>query len=605
MSVLRSLLIVACLVCFSDSARAGQSAIALHGAPKYKPGFTHFEIVNPNAPKGGEIRLSAVGTFDSTHPFILKGEAVTGVSTLVYESLMDQSTEEPFTLYAHIADTIDVADDKSSVTFTLNPKARWHDGEPITADDVVWTFNTLIEKGAPFFKAYYGAVKSVEAKNASTVRFVFSTPGNTELPLIVAQLPVLPKHFWATRKFEETTLSAPLGSGPYKLEALTPGRSVTYKRVADWWAADLPSQKGKYNFDTIRFDYYLDQTVALEAFFAGQYDVQQENIAKQWATAYNVPSIKDGRIIKAEIDNQRPMGMQAFIFNTRRALFADPKVRQALAYAFDFESSNRQFAFSAYARTDSFFENSDLAATGLPSAAELKLLEPLRAQIPPEVFTQIYAPPKTDGTGNARTNLKTASDLLDAAGYKLGPDGVRVHAETGTKLAFEFIDNNPAFERWIQPFVRNLKRIGVAATYRTIDPSQYQNRMQNYDFDMTVNVIAQSESPGNELYDFWGSAKADVPGSRNLIGIKNPAVDALIEHIVTAKTYTELQTATRALDRVLLWNHYVIPNWYYGKWRLAWWNKFDKPEKLSPKDPGILETWWVKPTPEQAPAATP
>lgn len=589
---IRALVLLMLLSC--SPAYAGNSAIALHGEPKYKAGFTHFDIVNPNAPKGGTIKLSAIGGFDSTNPFILKGEPATGISTLVYETLMDQSTEEPFTLYAHLADTISVSPDNSSVTFTLNPLAKWHDGKPITADDVVFTFHTLFEKGAPFYKAYYGDVDTVKAVDTKTVIFTFKNTTNTELSLIIAQLPVLPKHFWDNKDFSATTLEAPLGSGPYKVSSIKAGHNITFERVTDWWAQNIPSQKGKYNFDKVSFDYYLDQTVALEAFFASQFDVQQENIAKQWATAYTVPAIKDGRIIKAEIENQRPTGMQAFIYNIRRPIFADIHVRKALAYAFDFEWSNKQFAYGSYARTKSFFENSELAARGLPSEKELALLEPLRAQIPEEVFTTPYSPPFTDGSGNNRANLKKASEILDAAGYKTGKDGIRVHEKTGQKLSFEFIDNNPAFERWILPFIQNLKRIGVEARYRTIDPSQYQNRIQTFDFDMTVNVFGQSESPGNEQNDFWGSAKANTPGSRNLIGIKNPAVDSLINQIVKAKNYDDLKAATRALDRVLLWNHYVVPNWYYGKWRLAWWDKFGKPDTLSPKDPGILETWWIK-----------
>ncbi|HNS43845.1 MAG TPA: extracellular solute-binding protein, partial [Alphaproteobacteria bacterium] len=336
------------------------------------------------------------------------------------------------------------------------------------------------------------------------------------------------------------------------------------------------------------------QNVALEAFFAGEFDLQQENVAKLWQSAYDVPQVKDGRITKQEIENDRPTGLQGFLYNTRRPVFADRQVREALAYAFDFEWENKQFAYSSYTRTRSYFENSDLAATGLPSPAELQILEPFKNQLPSEVFTTEYNPPKTDGSGNVRANLKRASDILDAAGYKLGKDGVRVHEKTGTRLEFELVDANPAFERWILPFTQNLKKIGVAATFRVIDDAQYQNRMQNFDFDMTIGVIPQSSSPGNEQREFWSSAKADINGSRNYIGVKNPVVDTLVDNIIAADTREELVTSCHALDRVLQWNFYTIPNWYYNKWRLAWWTKLDHPEKLSGLTPAILDTWWVK-----------
>jgi microcin C transport system substrate-binding protein len=588
--------LLCCLFITATASAAPQPAIALHGDVKYPPHFSHFDYVNPQAPKGGELRLSAIGTFDSVNPFIIKGAPADGVGALVYETLMEQSYDEPFSMYGLIAEKIDVAADNSSVIFFINPKATWHDGKPITAQDVVWTFETLLKDGAPFYKAYYADVKKAEALDRARVHFTFKTTTNKELPLVLAQLPVLPKHYWTTgeRVFGQTSLTPPLGSGPYKISSINAGQSITYKRVNDWWAKDLPLNRGRYNFDRITYIYFRDNNVALEAFFAGTYDVQLENVAKLWATAYTAPAIQDGRIIKREIANQRPSGMQGWFFNLRRPVFQDPIVRRAIAYAFDYEWSNKKFAFNAYTRTKSYFENSDLAARGLPSAAELALLEPLRNMIPAEVFTQSYEPPKTDGTGNARANLLTAAKLLDDAGYKLNKDGIRVHEKTGQRLEFEIVDNNPAFERWTLPFIQNLKRIGIQATYRTVDSAQFQNRITQFDFDMTSGVIAQSNSPGNEQREYWGSAKANTPGSRNYMGIQNKAVDILTDKIVNAKSREELVSATRALDRVLLWNYYVVPHWYYGAWRLAWSSKLDMPSTLPGSTPAILDTWWFK-----------
>lgn len=585
---------LASIIALPAHAAAPQHALSLYGDIKYKEGFTHFDYVNPDAPKGGALRLSAIGTFDSLNPYIVKGSPASGLGELTTPTLMTQTYDEPFTMYGYVADTAELADDRSSVTFNLNKDAKWDDGEALTADDVVWSFKTLTTEGAPFYKAYFADVTDVKADGPLKVTFNFAAKNNRELPLIVGQMPILPKHYWDGKNFAESTLTPPVGSGPYKISAVVPGRSIEYTRNADWWAKDLAVNKGRYNFDKISFSYYRDQNVALEAFFAGEFDIQQENVAKLWQTAYNAPAITDGRIIKQEIENDRPAGLQGFLYNIRRPVFADPKVREALAYAFDFEWENKQFAFGSYVRTRSYFQNSDLAATGLPSEAELKLLEPFRGKIPDDVFTTEYNPPKTDGSGNNRANLKKAADILDAAGYKLGADGVRVHEKTGVRLAFEFTESNPAFERWILPFTQNLKRLGVAATFRVIDDAQYTNRMQNFDFDMTTMVIPQSDSPGNEQRDFWYSAKADVAGSRNYIGLKSEAVDALVDNVIAADTREELVTSCRALDRVLQWNYLAIPNWSYNKWRLAWWANIDHPEKLSGKTPAILDTWWAK-----------
>lgn len=567
--------------------------MALHGAPKYAADFQHLDYVNPDAPKGGIMRMSALGSFDSLNPYIVKGVPASGLG-MIYESLLQQTDDEPFTAYGLLAETIEVPQDRSWIMFNLRPQAKWHDGKPVTADDVVWTFNTLTTEGQPFYKAYYHNVKSVEAVSSTKVKFTFDMANNLELPLIVGQMPVLPKHYYTdgTHKFAETTLTPPLGSGPYKVGKVSPGRTIEYDRVTDWWGKDLPINKGRYNFDKIAYEYFADSNVLLEAFFADQFDFRQENTAKLWATAYTAPAVKDGRIVKKTIEHELPQGFQGFIYNIRRPVFKDRAVREALAYAFDFEWSNKVMAYDSYKRTRSYFSNSEMAATGTPTGRELEILEAYRDKLPAEVFTTEYNPPKTDGSGNARANLKKAADILEAAGWKVGADGIR--AKDGVKLQFEFIDNNPQFERWVMPFVKNLERIGVKANYRVVDPAQYQNRINSYDFDMTINVFGQSNSPGNEQREFWGSAVADTPGSRNLIGINDPVVDALIDQIVSAPSREELVVRTKALDRVLQWGFYAVPNWHMPAWRIAYWDRYGQPAKNPEFGLPVVETWWKK-----------
>lgn len=567
--------------------------MALHGAPKYAADFQHLDYVNPDAPKGGIMRMSALGSFDSLNPYIVKGVPASGLG-MIYESLLQQTDDEPFTAYGLLAETIEVPQDRSWIIFNLRPQAKWHDGKPVTADDVVWTFNTLTTEGQPFYKAYYHNVKSVEAVSSTKVKFTFDMANNLELPLIVGQMPVLPKHYYpdGTHKFAETTLTPPLGSGPYKVGKVSPGRTIEYDRVTDWWGKDFPINKGRYNFDKIAYEYFVDSNVLLEAFFADQFDFRQENTAKLWATAYTAPAVKDGRIVKKTIEHELPQGFQGFIYNIRRPVFKDRAVREALAYAFDFEWSNKVMAYDSYKRTRSYFSNSEMAATGTPTGRELEILEVYRDKLPAEVFTTEYNPPKTDGSGNARANLKKAADILEAAGWKVGADGIR--AKDGVKLQFEFIDNNPQFERWVMPFVKNLERIGVKANYRVVDPAQYQNRINSYDFDMTINVFGQSNSPGNEQREFWGSAVADTPGSRNLIGINDPVVDALIDQIVSAPSREELVVRTKALDRVLQWGFYAVPNWHMPAWRIAYWDRYGQPAKNPEFGLPVVETWWKK-----------
>ncbi|MCB1651123.1 MAG: ABC transporter substrate-binding protein [Alphaproteobacteria bacterium] len=599
--------LVFCLMCLStpamaQDAPAPQHGIALHGAPKYGPDFTHLSYVNPNAPKGGTLKQAAIGSFDSLNPFIIKGTPAAGMNFLrsgyVYESLMQNAWDEPFSLYGILAQSIEVPEDKSWVAFMLRPEAKWADGVPVTAQDVVWTFNTLLSKGNPFFKAYYGDVEKVEALSDRRVKFSFKVKGNAELPLIVAEMAILPQHYWEAegRVFDETSLEAPLGSGPYVVEKVEAGRSITFKKRDDWWGKDLPFFKGFYNFDRLEYDYYRDSNVAHEAFLAGEYDVKLENTAKMWATAYDSPALKSGKLIKEEIDDHSPAGMQGFIYNIRRPVFQDEAVRKALAYAFDFEWSNKQFAYGAYVRTNSYFDNSELgsnaAAGGLPSGDELSILERYRGRVPESVFTDIYKAPLTDGSGNNRANLRSAMQILDAAGYTLGEDGVRV--KDGVRLEFEILDSNPQFERWVLPFIKNLERLGVKATFRVVDSAQYQNRMTDFDFDMTIGSFGQSSSPGNEQRDFWGSEKANMPGSRNYIGVSDPAVDAIIEELIHAESREDLVAHTRALDRILLHHYYVIPMWHFSKWRIAYWNKLAHPENFSDVSPLIPQTWWIK-----------
>jgi len=566
--------------------------IALHGDVKYPASFTHFDYVNPEAPKDGELKLAALGSFDSLNPFILKGVPAADAA-VVFETLMEASLDEAFSQYGRLAQEVTVAKDRSWVAYTLREQARFSDGTPVTPDDVIFSFKTLRDKGHPFYRSYYKDVVKAEKTGPHSVTFTFKGAGNTELPLIMGQMPVFAAHDWKGKEFNATTLTPIIGSGPYVIETVDPGRSITYKRVAHWWGENLPINKGRYNFDRIHYDYYRDATVALEGLFAGKYDFRLENSAKNWATAYTSPAVKTGQIAMKEVPNELPAGMQGFIFNTRRELFKDPRVRQALGLAFDFEWGNKNVAFGAYKRTNSYFANSELAATGLPSLEELKLLEPYRGQVPEELFTKVFENPKTDGSGNIRDNLRQATALLQEAGWTI-KDGKLMNAK-GQVFAFEIVDNSPLFERWIQPYARNLERLGIKVTLRVVDSSQYQNMMNDFDFDMAVHVYGQSISPGNEQRDYWGSSKADQKGSRNLIGIKNPVVDALVEKIVHADSREALIIACRALDRVLLWSYYVIPHWNYGGYRIAYWNRFGQPN-VTPKygfDPESL--WWAAP----------
>ncbi len=581
----------------ADDGIDASHGIAMHGDLNYGPD-QGFDYVNPDAPKGGTLRLSAVGTFDSLNPYIIKGVAADGLG-LSFETLMEGSSDEAFSEYGLVAEKIEVPADRSWAIFTLRAEARWHDGTPITVDDVIFSMETLKTQGNPFYRIYYGNVSKAEDLGERRVKFSFSGGENRELPLIVGQLPILSKAYYATRKFDETTLEPPLGSGPYRVSAVEGGRSISYERVKDYWGANLPRLRGRYNYDVIHYDYFRDPTVELEAFKAHAYDFRDENSSKQWATQYVGPTFDKKLTIKEEIRHELPTGMQGFAFNSRKPLFADPRVREALSYAFDFEWANKSLFYGAYVRTESYFSNSELAATGLPGAEELVLLEPLRADLPPEVFTKEFKAPATDGSGNNRANLKRAGELLDAAGYVV-KDKKRIDPATGRPITFELLLVDSAFERIGGPFAKSLARLGIDCRLRVVDSSQYVDRLRNFDFDMVVQSFGQSRSPGNEQREFWGSKAADEPASRNIIGIRSKAIDALIEHVVAAKDRTALITATRALDRALLFGHYVIPNWHIRSFRVAYWDIFARP-KITPKyGLGYIDTWWIDPAKQKA-----
>ncbi len=567
---------------------AARHGLAMHGDLRYPPDFPHFDYVRPDAPSGGRIRFGVIeASFDSFHPFIIKGNPAAGLGG-IYDTLMVNAADEPFSEYGLLAASVQTPEDRSWVQFELRPEARWHDGKPVTPEDVIWTFETLREKGQPFYRFYYGGVDKVEKRGERGVYFHFIPGNNRELPLILGQLPVLPKHWWEGRDFEATSLERPLGSGPYKVAGFEAGRFVEYQRVPDYWGSDLPVKRGQHNFDGLRYEYFRDATVALEAFKGGHYDFRLENSAKDWATGYQTPDVKAGRIVTKEVPFGMPAGMQGFAMNLRRPLFQDRRVREALGLAFDFEWSNQALFYGQYTRTRSYFENSELAARGLPGPEELVLLEPFRAQLPEEVFTKEFQPPTTDGSGSNRENLRRAAELLKEAGWAV--EGGKLSRD-GKPLAFEILLSSPQFERVALPFKNNLTKIGIDATVRTVDTSQYRRRMDSYDFDMTVAVFPQSESPGNEQREFWGSEAAEREGSRNLIGIQSPVVDGLVEKLIAAPDREALIHASRALDRVLLWGHYVVPNWFLAKQRIAYWNRFGMPDVV-PKAGVQLDTWW-------------
>ena len=574
--------------------------LSLFGDVKYPPGFKHFDYVNPAAPKGGTVRELALGTYDNFNIVVagIKGNLATGL-TNVYESLMAPALDEVSTEYGLLAEGVSHPDDFSSATYRLRPNARWHDGKPVTPEDVIFSFDAS-KKNSPQLLAYYQHVVKAEKTGERDVTFEFDSPGNRELPQIVGQLDVLPKHWFEgldksgnRRNVANTTLEPPLGSGPYRIKEFVPGRSITYERVKDYWGKDLPVKIGTDNFDEIRVDYYRDTTVALEAFKADQLDFRFENVARNWATAYDFPAVTQKRVVREEFPIRSSGGMAGFVLNTRRAKFADPRVRRAFNLALDFEEMNKQFFFGTYKRISSYFDGTELASSGLPSGLELEILNAVRDQVPSEVFTEEYKNPVGGSAENVRNNLREATRLLREAGWEIRNQRL-VNVKTGEGMSIEFLDADPVTERFILFYKPSLERLGIVVTVRTVDPAQYEERERNWDFDIVTGSWLESLSPGNEQRGFWGSQAADQQGSRNLIGIKNPAVDKLIDRVIFAKSREELVAATKALDRVLLWNHYLVPEWNYPNDRTARWDRFGHPDKLPQYGrvgtfPGI---WW-------------
>jgi len=575
--------------------------LSLFGDLKYPPDFKRFDYVNPNAPKGGAVRMLGLGTFDNFNQVVagLKGQ-IEGAITLVYNHLMSPASDEVATQYGLLADAARHPDDFSSVTYRLRGEARWHDGRPVTPEDVIFSFMAFKEN-SPFWGAYYRHVVKAEKTGEREVTFMFDGPGNRELPQIVGEMTVLPKHWWEgkdkngkQRDVTATTLEPPLGCGAYRIKEFDAGRSIVYERVKDYWGKDLPVSVGTNNFDEIRYIYFRDTTVALEAFKADQFDWRTENSAQNWATAYDFPAVAAKRVLKEEFPIRSEGIMQGFVFNTRRAKFGDPRLRHAFNFALDFEEMNKSFFFGQYIRIASYFQGTELASSGLPMGEELEILETVRDKVPPEVFTTPYSNPVGGTPAAVRNNLREGLRLLKAAGYEVR-DQRLVNAQSGEPFGVELLlrSSSPTLERIALSYRPSLERLGIAVSIRSVDDAQYQNRLRQWDFDIIVSGWPQSLSPGNEQRDFWGSAAADRPGSRNLVGIKNPALDTLIDRVIFAKSRAELVAATHALDRVLLWNHYVVPQWTYDKERTARWDRFGRPDKLPEYAASAFPTiWW-------------
>jgi microcin C transport system substrate-binding protein len=605
------LLAASLVFCAGAPAQDEAATQILHGASlvgplKYPPDFAHFDYVNPEAPKGGRIRVAGpAGSFDSFNGYIVQGTPEVWVNQLLYDTLLADSYDQPSTMYGELAESLEMPDDYSWVIYTLREEARFHDGMPVTADDIVFSLQLLREKGAPLYRFYYQNVIGAEALDERRVKFTFDETGNRELPYITGQLPALPKHYWEgvdengqPRDFGRSSLVPPLGSGPYRIGRFEQGRYVEYVRVDDYWGRNVPVNVGMYNFNVIRVDYYRDNEVALQALFADEYDIRYENTARNWATAYDRPPVRNGSIKREEMPFIEPITAQSWILNLRRDKFSDRRVRQALGLAFNFEWVNANIFYGQYERVRSYFHSSELASGDLPSADELELLERFRDQLPEELFVAEYAPPVSDGTETNRNNLYRALQLLQDAGWQLR-GGSLVDA-AGDPFEIEFLVESSSLERIIQPYIRDLEKLGIRGSIRLVDATQYTARVRNHDFDVFLYSIINSLSPGNEQRDFWGSAAADEPGSRNFGGVKNPAVDALVEELIFAPDREALVTATQALDRVLLWNFYTIPAWTSTVRRYAYWDRFGRPDvnvEFGPTSTylsGIAELWWSR-----------
>ncbi|MCC6717757.1 MAG: ABC transporter substrate-binding protein [Acetobacteraceae bacterium] len=564
-------------------------ALSLLGPARLPAGFSHFPYANPDAPKGGEVALGTVGTFDSFSPHIVRGNAAASTS-LIYDTLLRSNADEAEVFYGHIAHTIEIAADGMSVSFELRPEARFHDGTPLTAEDVAWTFTTLMTQGRPHYRQYWADVAAVVVDSPHRVTFRFKHAGNRELPTILGQLEVLPKHWWAGRDFTKPLSEPPLGSGPWRIEHHEFGRSLVLARVPDYWAANLGTARGLANFDRRRTEYFRDPTVAFEAFKVGQIDFRQENIAKNWATAYDFPAARRGLVKKEEFRHRLPTGMQGFVMNTRREVFKDVRVRHALALVFDFEWANANLFYGSYTRSNSYFSNSTLASTGIPQGAELALLEKYRAKLPPALFTEEFRLPVTDGSGNNREELRAALNLLRQAGWTVRDR--KLVNPAGQHLRFEILLSNPSFERIALPYVQWLSRLGVEARVRTVDPAQAQRLSDTYDYDMMVDVFGQSESPGNEQRGYWTCHSATLEGGSNSAGVCDPVVDALVEAVINAPDRPALEVATHALDRVLLRGWYVVPHWHSASIRAAYWDRFARVD-IPVRSGMVLDAWWI------------
>jgi microcin C transport system substrate-binding protein len=573
--------------------------LSLFGKLKYPQGFPHFDYVNPAAPKGGTVRLGAFGTFDNFNQVVssVKGNIAMGIG-LFTERLLADASDEVSAGYGLLAEQVRHPDDHSSVTYRLRAQAHWHDGKPVTPDDVIYSFETF-KQNDPALGAYYRHVVKAEQVGEREINFTFDGPGNRELPQIVGQLPVLPKHWWEgtdrsgkKRDVTQTTLEPPLGSGPYRVKDFTPGRTIVYERVAGYWGKDLNVNIGTNNFEQIRFEYYRDSTVSLEAFKGDQIDWRTENSAKNWATAYDFPALRDKKVVLEEFPIRNVGVMQAFAFNIRRDKFKDPRVRRAFNFAFDFEEMNKQIFFGQYKRIASYFSGTELACSGIPQGKELEILQGVKDKVPPDLFTKPYTNPVGGNPQAVRNNLREALALMREAGYEIR-DTKLVDSRSGEPMRLELLTEQPAFERVMLFYKPSLERIGITVSVRTIDSSQYENRLRQWDFDIIIYSQGESLSPGNEQRGYWGSQAADIPGSQNVIGIKNPAVDAMIERVIFAKSREELEAATRALDRVLLWNFYVVPQWTYPFTRTARWDRFSRPAVMPKYGQSAFPTiWW-------------
>jgi len=573
-------------------------SVALGYTPKYPPGFHHFDYVNPDAPRGGDLILSAFGNFDSFNPYQLKGIPAAGLAELVFEPLMEQSLDEPYSLYAHLADDIEIAADRLSVTFRLNPKARFSNGAPVTAQDVQFSFETLTGKLAhPRYRFYWADIRRAVALDTRHVRFEFAKV-NPELHLIAAQMPVFARAWVGDKPFDKMSTVLPIGSGPYVVEHYDLGKRVSYTRNPHYWAKGHNTRRGMFNFERIVFKYYKDETVRHEAFKAGEFEFLFENNSKKWARDYTGPQFDSGQIQRTELKHSNNAGMQGFVFNLRRPLFQDIRVRKAIGLALDFEWSNRNLFYNQYTRCYSYFSNSELAASGLPGPDEIALLAPFRKQLPHTVFTETWKPPSTLPPDSLRANLRRARDLLVESGWIL-KDGV-LQNKQGERLEFEImlVSVQKGFERIIAPFTRNLAKLGIELRYRTVDSALYQRRTDTFDFDMIVESFGQSQSPGNELVGLWHSSTADQEGANNVMGLKSPVVDALIQKVIYAPDRKRLITASRALDRVLLHDEYVVPNWFIATHRIAYWDRFGIPARAPlyyAAESWMLRSWWKKP----------